>query len=72
MKHSEDVSEANKMLEIEGIMLFFIALYFTPTIVAICKSHRKTGAILVVNLFLGWTFLGWVLALAWAVINDVD
>lgn len=28
---------------------------------------RWTAAIFVVNLFLGWTLIGWVVALAWAV-----
>jgi len=26
-------------------------------------------AILILNLFLGWTFLGWVIALVWAFTN---
>jgi hypothetical protein len=37
-----------------------------PAIVAICNGHVNALAILVFNLFLGWTFLGWVLALVWA------
>jgi RsiW-degrading membrane proteinase PrsW (M82 family) len=43
-----------------------IALYFLPTIVASNRSHQSRGSILVINLFLGWTLLGWVLSLAWA------
>ena len=37
--------------------------------------HRNTavaGPIAVVNLFLGWTLLGWVVALAWACAADPD
>lgn len=39
-------------------------IYFLPTIVA--QNPRDRPSIFVINLFLGWTFLGWVLALAWA------
>jgi hypothetical protein len=40
------------------------ALYFLPTFVSTRK--RNAGAIFALNLFLGWTVLGWVVALAWA------
>lgn len=40
--------------------------YFFPTIVAGGRHHHNTGAIAVVNIFLGWTFIGWVVALAMA------
>jgi hypothetical protein len=52
------------------LLLIAVALYFLPTIVAAASSKRKTGAILVLNLFLGWTLLGWVLALVWAVADE--
>ncbi len=42
------------------------AIYFLPTIVASGRRHRNGGAIFIINLFFGWTLLGWVLALAWA------
>ena len=43
-----------------------IGLYLLPWIVATIRGHRNSGAILVLNLFLGWTFFGWVMALVWA------
>ena len=42
------------------------ALYFMPTIIAYCRDHRNYASIFVVNLFLGWTLIGWVLSLAWS------
>ena len=45
--------------------------YFLPTIIAIARSKRDTTSILLLNLFLGWTFIGWVIALVWAVKQDV-
>lgn len=42
-------------------------LYFLPTIVANQKKHRNKDAILLVNALLGWSLLGWVVALIWAI-----
>lgn len=43
-----------------------LAVYFLPTIVALARSHPATTPILLLNLFLGWTLLGWVAALVWS------
>jgi hypothetical protein len=50
------------------LALPFVGLwfYFLPSINARERRHPNVGAIFVVNLFLGWTFLGWVVALAWS------
>lgn len=42
------------------------AIYFAPSLVAIGREHRNTAGIFVVNLALGWTFVGWIVALVWA------
>jgi heme A synthase len=42
------------------------ALYFAPSIVASSGKSRNVGAVIVINLFLGWTLIGWVGALALA------
>ena len=44
-----------------------VAVYGAPTFVALKRVHHQTGPIVIVNLFLGWTLVGWVVALAWAV-----
>jgi cytochrome c biogenesis protein CcdA len=41
-------------------------LYWIPTLVANNHHHRNRTAIAMLNLFLGWTFIGWVVALVWA------
>jgi len=46
-------------------------LYFLPTIIAFARSKRDTTSILLLNFFLGWTMIGWVVALVWAAKNDV-
>jgi hypothetical protein len=49
---------------------FLVGLYFFPAIVAACRHHWNQNAIFMLNLFLGWTFIGWVVALVWACTND--
>lgn len=41
-------------------------IYFLPTFVASNRKHVNGTSIFLVNLLLGWTFLGWVIALVWA------
>ena len=48
------------------LLLPLVLLYFIPAIVALARG-RQIGVVLVINLFFGWTFLGWVGALAIAV-----
>jgi Superinfection immunity protein len=40
--------------------------YFLPSFVAMARGHQNGTAILVLNLLLGWSFVGWVVALVWA------
>ncbi|TFG45109.1 MAG: superinfection immunity protein [Dehalococcoidia bacterium] len=50
------------------IMFFFsVAIYFLPTVIAVAGKHRNALSIFLLNLLLGWTFIGWVAALVWSV-----
>ena len=40
-----------------------ILLYLLPALVAYINRRKHARAIMLLNLSLGWTFLGWVLAL---------
>jgi hypothetical protein len=44
-------------------------LYFMPWVIAGIRGHHNTMAIFILNLFLGWTFLGWIAALIWSFTN---
>ena len=48
------------------VILGVCALYFLPTLVASARHHHNAEAICAVNLFLGWTLVGWVVSLSWA------
>ena len=54
-----------------GFFVFMIglAIYLIPAIVADSRKHPNRIPIFVINLFLGWTVLGWVIALAWSFSN---
>ena len=43
-----------------------LVVYFLPGIIAAARNHHQSTAIFFLNLLLGWTFLGWVVALVWA------
>jgi hypothetical protein len=45
---------------------FSLALLFLPTLVAKSRRHPNVLPIFLVNLFLGWTFVGWLVAFVWA------
>lgn len=55
---------------IQEIALFLITLgilfYFLPSFIAFRKGHKNKWAIFFLNLFLGWSFIGWVVALVWS------
>ncbi|MGH3430833.1 MAG: superinfection immunity protein, partial [Mycobacteriales bacterium] len=47
-----------------------LAMYFLPTLVAMLRHKKNAGAIFALNLFLGWTFLGWLGALIWSLLAE--
>ena len=50
-----------------GILLSVITfLYLLPFGVSLMRNGRNKLAVFLLNLFLGWTFIGWVVALIWA------
>ena len=49
---------------------FLGVLHFIPTIIGFCRGKRDAIAIAALNLFLGWTIVGWVGALIWALVGD--
>jgi hypothetical protein len=50
------------------LMLVAVFFYFLPSFIA---RHRQSfTAIFLFNFFLGWTLIGWVIALIWAVLAE--
>jgi len=49
-------------------VLLLAVLYFLPSIIG--RDKRDFTGIFLVNLFLGWTLVGWVVAFLWACCSD--
>lgn len=47
-------------------IIFIIAFYLLPAIIAASRKHHNAGAIFTLNLLLGWSVIGWFVALVWA------
>ncbi len=53
------------------LALAFVPFYFFPTVIAAVRGHREVFAIFILNALLGWSYVGWVLALVWASLSKV-
>ncbi len=45
-------------------------MYFLPTLIAAIRSKRDVLTIFLVNFFLGWSVIGWIVCLVWALKTD--
>ena len=50
-------------------LFLLLLVYLLPTLIASLRHSRSTGLILLVNLFAGWTMVGWMAALVWALVS---
>ena len=51
------------------VVLLFI-IYFLPAFIAGCRAHGDHTNILILNLLLGWSLVGWIVALVWALSKE--
>lgn len=65
-------SYATDMIIVSLSVIAACFIYMIPTCVAASRRHRNTMAIAVLNLFFGWTLLGFVGCLVWSLINVSD
>jgi hypothetical protein len=47
-----------------------LALYLLPTIIVLARRKKNVLGPILVNVLLGWTFIGWIVALIWALTVD--
>ena len=69
----EPIDDKLSFVSVFGILivvLIGLVLYFVPTFVAFSRNHKNRVPILVLNVFLGGTVIGWVGALVWALLRD--
>ena len=53
-----------------SVLVVVVLLSFLPSLVA--RKKPNANSVFILNLFLGWTFIGWVVALAMAVNNSTQ
>jgi Superinfection immunity protein len=65
---------ATPHLDLPGSYLPFglvsLALYFLPTIIVLARHKKNVLGPILVNVLLGWTVIGWIVALIWALTVD--
>lgn len=49
-----------------AILAAAIIPYFIPSIIAFLRRHQSAVPLLLVNIFFGWTLIGWIICLVWA------
>ena len=49
-----------------SFFLFICAMYWLPTLIAVVRRTPSALGVAVFNFFLGWTVIGWIVALVWA------
>jgi hypothetical protein len=66
------ISQLNTFGTIVALSFFVVApaLYLLPTYEAWNNKSANLASIALVNVFLGWSFVGWVIAVAWAFKNS--
>lgn len=67
---ASQADDANGM--VLPLLIVAALAYFVPYIIAVFRKHPNRQAILILNLLLGWTVLGWIGALVWAAINPTQ
>jgi hypothetical protein len=48
------------------MLMAILLLYMLPTIIAFSREHPRRQDVIVANLLLGWTLIGWVVVFLWA------
>ena len=66
------MSDYQTALILIALLVVALCVYFLPAIIASERRHRERGPIFVLNLLLGWSFVGWVVALVWSLTSHVE
>lgn len=68
------MSGSNSIFIVASILgpVIFLGMYFLPSIVGFVRKRDNLTAIAVLNTLLGWTLIGWVVSLVWALSNNAQ
>ena len=51
------------------VIIVAVFFYFLPILIALARGLASAGPLFFVNLFFGWTLIGWFVCLLWAAIG---
>jgi hypothetical protein len=51
--------------------VFFTAFWLAPSVIAIIRGHKNLIPIILVNLFLSFTIIGYIISLVWSFSNNI-
>lgn len=52
------------------MMAIGAVMYFLPTIIAVTQHRTNVAMIAIINVLLGWSFVGWIVALVMALTKE--
>lgn len=64
--HSPTRQASGALVAVAWVLTIITLLYLLPWAVAVTRAKSNHGAIALLNVLLGWTFIGWVAALVMA------
>lgn len=65
-----DMLSGVSLFVIIAILLISALIYFIPSIIAVFRDKKQKLVIFIINLFIGWTVVGWLTALIWAALKE--
>lgn len=69
--NTENLPNVLTFIGVMGGFMLLVIVYWLPGMIADKRKHKDASAINVLNLLLGWTFIGWVVALVWSLTGNV-
>jgi hypothetical protein len=54
------------------VLMLILIVYFLPTLIAYSREQLHRGAVVIFNIFLGWTLIGWLVVFLWAALGRVE
>lgn len=63
---------AVSMIAVPILIGLVALLYFLPSFIAYSRDHSNILPIAIINIFFGWTLVGWVGSLAWALSSSTN
>lgn len=54
------------------VFVCWMVFYLIPSFIAFMKKHQSYKAIIILNMFFGWTLFGWIFVLIWSLTDDIE